>query len=130
MRALYDVNSANLLTDGAQEHNDQEQTLVLGEAAAEVVRGDHDAEEAGDIEEQGDTLKVLEAIAAHLDDIFQTLAHINLVCDEECSRDQPKDEALILEDLLQVIFQAEFIVRLLLRLTQGWCMLRSFLEEE
>ena len=65
-----------ILTYDAQEHNDQEYNFVLGEATAEVVRGDHDAEEARDKEKQGDPLKVLEVIIPKLDHICQALAHI------------------------------------------------------
>lgn len=74
---LKQVKCADVVTYGAQEHNDQEYNFVLGEASAEVVRGDHDAKEAGDKEEQGDTLKILEVIAPQLDHICQALAHIN-----------------------------------------------------
>jgi hypothetical protein len=48
---LNQVNGHDVLTNGAQEHNDQEYNFLLGEATAEVVRGDHDAEETGDEEE-------------------------------------------------------------------------------
>ena len=66
---LNQVNGADVLTNGAKEHNDQENIFVVGEATAEVVRGDHDAEEAGDVEEQGDALKVLEVITPKLDHV-------------------------------------------------------------
>ena len=74
---LNQVNGADALTNGAQEHNDQENIFVVGEATAEVVRGDHDAEQTGYIEEQGDSLKVLEVITTKLDHVCQALAHIN-----------------------------------------------------
>ena len=74
---LHQVNGADVLTNGAQEHNDQENIFVVEEATAEVVRGDHDAEEAGDVEKQGYPLKVLEVITPKLYHVCQALAHIN-----------------------------------------------------
>ena len=74
---LNQVNGADVLTNGAKEHNDQENIFVMGKATAEVVRGDDDAEKTGDVEEQGDPLKVLEVITPKLYHVCQALAHIN-----------------------------------------------------